>query len=156
MMLSAALLALQVGPDLVIEQRRVLRAGRHEFQARRAPHLGDLRRALHFRRQELLAADDPVARRAAWMSVPIPAIATVISTLLAMATALATARSAPFRGMTARYVIINFPLMAPESSAPSPRYSLVALFAIERGFMTIALAHVAFGGPFAYMRLAAA
>ena len=94
-------------------------------------------------------------QRAAWMSVRIAAIATLASTLLATAAALATARAAPFRGMMTGYVILNFPLMVPEIITAIATLSFFAVLGVERGFMTIALAHIAFCIPFAYMPIRA-
>jgi spermidine/putrescine transport system permease protein len=94
-------------------------------------------------------------QRAAWVSIRIAALATVISTLLATAAALATARAAPFRGMMTSYVILNVPLMVPEIITAIATLSLFALLGVERGFTTIALAHIAFCVPFAYMPIRA-
>jgi spermidine/putrescine transport system permease protein len=94
-------------------------------------------------------------QRAAWVSIQVAALATVISTIMATAAALATARAAQFRGMLTSYLVINFPLMVPEIICAIATLSLFALLGIERGFMTIALAHITFCVPFAYMPIRA-
>ena len=94
-------------------------------------------------------------QRAAWVSIRIAATATVVSTVLATAAALATARAAPFRGMLTSYVVINFPLMVPEIITAIATLSFFALLGIQRGFVTVTLAHICFCVPFAYMPIRA-
>jgi spermidine/putrescine transport system permease protein len=88
---------------------------------------------------------------AAWVSIKIAATATIASTILATAAALATARAAPFRGMLTSYVVLNFPLLVPEIITAIATLSFFALLGIERGFVTVALAHICFCIPFAYL-----
>jgi spermidine/putrescine transport system permease protein len=92
---------------------------------------------------------------AAWVSIRIAATATVVSTVLATAAALATARAAPFRGMLTSYVVLNFPLLVPEIITAIAPLSFFALLGIERGFATVALAHICFCIPFAYLPIRA-
>jgi spermidine/putrescine transport system permease protein len=92
---------------------------------------------------------------AAWVSIRIAATATVASTVLATAAALATARAAPFRGMLTSYVVLNFPLLVPEIITAIATLSFFALLGIERGFATVALAHICFCMPFAYLPIRA-
>ncbi|MDF2764102.1 MAG: transporter permease [Rhodospirillales bacterium] len=101
------------------------------------------------------ALNNREVQRAAWISIEIATVATIASTLLATAAALATARALPFRGMLTSYVIINFPLMVPEIITAIATLSFFALLGIERGFWTIALAHICFCVPFAYMPIRA-
>jgi spermidine/putrescine transport system permease protein len=97
------------------------------------------------------ALNNRQVQRAAWVSIEIATVATLASTLLATAAALATARAAPFRGMVTSYVIINFPLMVPEIITAIATLSFFALLGVDRGFLTLALAHTCFCVPFAYM-----
>jgi ABC-type phosphate/phosphonate transport system permease subunit len=69
---------------------------------------------------------------AAWVSIRIAITATIVSTVLATAAALATARSAPFRGMLTTYVLLNFPLMVPEIITAIATLSFFAVLGIER------------------------
>ncbi len=92
---------------------------------------------------------------AAWVSIRIAATATVVSTVLATAAALATARAAPFRGMLTSYVVLNFPLLVPEIITAIATLSFFALLGIERGFATVALAHICFYMPFEYLPIRA-
>ncbi len=103
----------------------------------------------------LKAFDNREIQRAAWVSIRIAATATAVSTILATAAALATARAAPFRGMLTGYVILNFPLLVPEIITAIATLSFFALLGIERGFLTVALAHICFCIPFAYMPIRA-
>ena len=103
----------------------------------------------------LKALNNRQVQRAAWVSVEIATVATIASTLLATAAALATARTGPFRGMLTSYVIINFPLMVPEIITAIATLSFFALLEIDRGFLTLALAHTCFCVPFAYMPIRA-
>jgi spermidine/putrescine transport system permease protein len=101
------------------------------------------------------ALENREIQSAAWVSIRIAATATIVSTILAAAAALATARAAPFRGMLTSYVVLNFPLLVPEIITAIATLSFFALLGIERGFVTVALAHICFCIPFAYLPIRA-
>jgi spermidine/putrescine transport system permease protein len=96
---------------------------------------------------------------AARNSLTISIVATVVSTMLATAAALATTRTRPWRGMMAAYTVINLPLMVPEIVTAIATLSFFALlasqFGINFGIGNLILAHTVFCIPFAYMPIRA-
>ncbi|MEA2781245.1 MAG: spermidine/putrescine transport system permease protein [Rhodospirillaceae bacterium] len=92
-------------------------------------------------------------------SLTIAFVATVISTVLATAAALATARTRPWRGMKAAYMVVNLPLMVPEIVTAVATLSFFALLAaqfhLNLGIGNLILAHTVFCIPFAYMPIRA-
>lgn len=91
-------------------------------------------------------------------SLQVASFATVISTIAATMAALATTRTAPFRGLTFAYALINQPLMVPEIVTG---VALLVFFAILKnatdynGIGYLLAAHTAFCIPFAYMPIRA-
>jgi spermidine/putrescine transport system permease protein len=98
-------------------------------------------------------------RAAAWISLKLALVATVVSTVFATAAALATTRTRAYRGMTAAYLVINQPLVVPEIITAIATLSFFALLRTEAGiyfgFGNLILAHTVFCIPFAYMPIRA-
>jgi spermidine/putrescine transport system permease protein len=98
-------------------------------------------------------------RAAAWISLKLAAVATIVSTIIATAAALATTRTRAYRGMTAAYLVINQPLMVPEIVTAVATLSFFALLRTEAGvyfgFGNLIIAHTVFCIPFAYMPIRA-
>ena len=98
-------------------------------------------------------------RAAAWVSLKLAAVATVVATVIATAAALATTRTRAFRGMTTAYLVINQPLMVPEIVTAVATLSFFALLRAEGGiyfgFGNLIIAHTVFCIPFAYMPIRA-
>lgn len=98
-------------------------------------------------------------RAAAWVSLKLAFIATIVSTVIATAAALATTRTRAYRGMTTAYLIINQPLVVPEIVTAIATLTFFALLSvvlgIDFGFGKLILAHTVFCIPFAYMPIRA-
>jgi len=98
-------------------------------------------------------------RAAAWISLKLAGIATVVSTVIATAAALATTRTRAYRGITAAYLVINQPLVVPEIVTAIATLSFFALLRSEAGiyfgFGNLVLAHTVFCILFAYMPIRA-
>ena len=98
-------------------------------------------------------------RAAAWISLKLAFVATIVSTVFATAAALATTRTRAYRGMTAAYLVINQPLVVPEIITAIATLSFFALLRTEAGiyfgFGNLILAHTVFCIPFAYMPIRA-
>src|SRR5215831_955399 len=98
-------------------------------------------------------------RDAAFNSLQISVVATIVSTLIATAAALATTRTRPWPGQTAAYMVINLPLVLPEIITAVATLSFFALLAstakINLGIGNLILAHSVFCIPFAYMPIRA-
>ena len=104
------------------------------------------------------ALENDGIRNAAWMSVKVALVATVLSTIAATMAALATARGAAFRGRALAYGIINQPLMIPEivtAIATLSLFSIVKQVTGVTGVGYLMAAHTAFCIPFAYMPIRA-
>ena len=106
---------------------------------------------------ELAWANDKV-KDATLRSLTIASFAAVISTVLATMAALGTTRRRAFKGQTFIYVMINQPLMVPESVTA---VALMILFGLIKtvtgvhGLGYLILAHSAFCIPFAYLPIRA-
>ncbi|MDZ4737213.1 MAG: ABC transporter permease [Rhodospirillaceae bacterium] len=98
-------------------------------------------------------------RDATWVSLKLAGVATVVSTVIATAAALATTRTRAYRGMTAVYLVINQPLVVPEIVTAVATLSFFALLRTELGiyfgFGNLIIAHTVFCIPFAYMPIRA-
>ena len=97
-------------------------------------------------------------RNAAWMSVKVALVATILSTVAATAAALATTRTRSFRGQILAQGIINQPLMIPEivtAIATLSLFSLVKQVTGITGVGYLMAAHTAFCIPFAFMPIRA-
>ena len=96
---------------------------------------------------------------AALNTMQIAIFATIISTIIATAAALATTRTKAWRGQTASYMTINLPLMVPEIVTAIATLSFFGLLAAalgtRLGIIQIMLAHTCFCIPFAYMPIRA-
>ncbi|MCT8328101.1 ABC transporter permease [Albidovulum sediminis] len=97
-------------------------------------------------------------RNAAIVSLKVATSATLIATTFATMAALATTRTAPFRGQGLAFGIINQPLMVPEIVTAVVTLSFFALVKQVTGLTGIGyliLAHTVFCIPFAYMPIRA-
>jgi spermidine/putrescine transport system permease protein len=95
---------------------------------------------------------------ASWRSLRIAAIAAVIATACATLAAIATTRTAPYRGLTFKYSIINMPLLVPEivtAVALLILFSRIKVWTGYSGLGYLIVAHSAFCIPFAYMPIRA-
>ena len=85
--------------------------------------------------------------------------ATVVSTIVATLAAIGMTRVKPWRGMATAFMVINLPLMVPEIITAVATLSFFALIAsklgLNFGIGNIALAHIVFCIPFAYMPIRA-
>ena len=91
---------------------------------------------------------------AALRSLGIACFAATVATMLATMAALATTRTAPFRGRSLVLTAINLPLMAPEIVTAVALLICFALVKIATGYAGIGyilLAHTAFCLPFAFL-----
>lgn len=104
------------------------------------------------------AWENQLVQEATARSVIIAASASVSATILASMAALATTRTAPYRGMTFVYGMVNQPLMVPEIVTG---VALLTFFAVIKqatgygGLAYLILAHTAFCIPFAYLPIRA-
>lgn len=98
-------------------------------------------------------------QNAAVVSLEVALFATVCSTMIATAAALATTRSRPFNGITAAYMVINMPLMVPEIVTGIATLAFFALMGNLLGFTfgeaNLMIAHTVFCVPFAYLPIRA-
>ena len=98
-------------------------------------------------------------RSAAWVSLEVALFATVCSTMIATAAALATTRTRPFTGITGAYMLINMPLMVPEIVTGIATLAFFALMGNLLGFTfgeaNLMIAHTVFCIPFAYLPIRA-
>jgi spermidine/putrescine transport system permease protein len=96
---------------------------------------------------------------AAFNTLKISIVATVVSTIIATAAALATTRTRPWPGQMTAYKVINLPLIVPEIITAVATLSFFALLAsvakINLGIGNLILAHSVFCIPFAYMPIRA-
>ena len=91
-------------------------------------------------------------------SLQIASIAAILATVAGTMAALATTRTAPYRGLTFKYAFINQPLMVPEivtAVALLILFSRVKAFTGYTGLGYLILAHTAFCIPFAYLPIRA-
>ena len=91
---------------------------------------------------------------ATFRSLGIAAVAAAVSSILATMAAIATTRSAAFRGQSLVLAMINLPLMAPEIVTAIALLIFFALVKIATGYSGlgyIVLAHTAFCIPFAFL-----
>ena len=98
-------------------------------------------------------------QEAAWNSLQIALVATVIATVCATMAALATTRTRPWRGMTTSYMVVNLPLMVPEIVTAIATLIFFALLyaalGISFGIGNLMIAHAVFCVPFAYLPIRA-
>ena len=95
---------------------------------------------------------------AAIRSLIIASWAALIATVAATMAALATTRTAPYRGLTFKYALINQPLMVPEivtAVALLIVFSKIKVWTGYSGLGYLIVAHAAFCIPFAYLPIRA-
>ena len=95
---------------------------------------------------------------ASWRSLQIAAVAALIATACATLAAIATTRTAPYRGLTFKYSVINMPLLVPEivtAVALLIVFSRVKVWTGYSGLGYLIAAHAAFCVPFAYLPIRA-
>jgi spermidine/putrescine transport system permease protein len=100
------------------------------------------------------AAGNAQVIEASIRSFQIALIAALIATAAATLAALATTRTAPYRGLTAKYAFINLPLMVPEivtAVALLIFFSRLKTWTGYSGLGYLIAAHTAFCIPFAYL-----
>jgi spermidine/putrescine transport system permease protein len=91
-------------------------------------------------------------------SFQIASAAAVLATVAATMAAVATTRTRPYRGLTAKYAFINQPLMVPEivtAVALLILFSRIKVWTGYSGLGYLILAHTAFCIPFAYLPIRA-
>jgi spermidine/putrescine transport system permease protein len=104
------------------------------------------------------AAKNDDVREAALRSLIVAAFAATLATICATMAALATTRTARYRGLTFKYAFINQPLMVPEivtAVALLIFFSRVKIWTGYTGLGYLILAHAAFCIPFAYLPIRA-
>ncbi len=104
------------------------------------------------------AWDNSQVQEAAGRSLFIAVIAASVSSLVATMAALATTRTAPYRGLTFKYAMINQPLMVPEIVTAVSLlivFSRIKVWTGYSGIGYLVLAHTAFCIPFAYLPIRA-
>ncbi len=97
-------------------------------------------------------------QQATILSLQVAVIATAIATVVATMAALATTRTAPYRGLAVVYAVINQPLMVPEIVTAVATLVFFALIKEATGVTGVGyliLAHTVFCIPFAYMPIRA-
>ncbi len=96
---------------------------------------------------------------AAWISLQVAFVATVVGTIIGTCAALVTTRTKPWPGMTGSYMVINLPLMVPEIVTAIATLIFFALIAnaldMQIGIAKLMIAHTVFCIPFAYMPIRA-
>jgi spermidine/putrescine transport system permease protein len=91
-------------------------------------------------------------------SLQIAGVAAIIATFAATLAAIATTRTAGYRGLTAKYAFINLPLMVPEivtAVALLIFFSRLKIWTGYTGLGYLIAAHTAFCIPFAYLPIRA-
>jgi spermidine/putrescine transport system permease protein len=102
-------------------------------------------------------ANDTV-QEAAFRSLFIATVASIIATVVAAMAAIATTRTAPYRGLTFKYAMINQPLMVPEIVTAVALLIFFAGIKVATGYQGMGYliaAHTAFCIPFAYLPIRA-
>ncbi|MFV2032036.1 MAG: ABC transporter permease [Gammaproteobacteria bacterium] len=105
-----------------------------------------------------LAWNNEGIQNAAIISLEVAVIAMLASTVMATMAALATTRTAPYRGLNLAFTIINQPLMVPEIVTAVATLTFFALIKQATGINGIGyliIAHTVFCIPFAYMPIRA-
>ena len=94
-------------------------------------------------------------REAAWNSFIIAIGAATAGTVLATSAALAMLRAGRFGGRGLSFGLITLPLMVPEIVTAVATLIFFSTIGLERGVLSIFIAHVVFCIPFAYLPIAA-
>ncbi len=104
------------------------------------------------------AAQNSGVQDAAMRSLVVGILAATFATIAATMAALATTRTAPYRGLGFKYAFINQPLMVPEivtAVALLIVFSRIKVWTGYTGLGYLVLAHTAFCIPFAYLPIRA-
>ncbi|MBX9454564.1 MAG: ABC transporter permease [Rhizobium sp.] len=91
-------------------------------------------------------------------SLQIAIVAAIVATSCATLAAIATTRTPPYRGLTAKYAFLNVPLMVPEivtAVALLIVFSRIKIWTGYSGLGYLIVAHTAFCIPFAYLPIRA-
>lgn len=94
-------------------------------------------------------------RTAAFNSFLIAFSAATSATLIATSAALAMVRGGKFKGRTLSFGLISLPLMVPEIVTAVSSLIFFNTIGVDRGLLTIIIAHIAFCIPFAYLPISA-
>jgi spermidine/putrescine transport system permease protein len=94
-------------------------------------------------------------REAAFNSLTIAIVASIIATVIAVMAATAMVRSGGFRGQSVSFALINLPLMVPEIVTAVASLIFFTTIGFKPGLLTIVIAHIVFCIPFAYLPIAA-
>lgn len=92
---------------------------------------------------------------AAWNSLIVATIATIVATALATLAALAMSRGQRFRGQTMALGVITLPLVVPEIATAVATLSFFAVIGFQLGLLSIIIAHTVFCIPFAFLPIRA-
>ncbi|RFZ86862.1 ABC transporter permease [Shinella sp. WSJ-2] len=88
-------------------------------------------------------------------SLTIAAVATLVSTLIALSAALAIVRGKNVRFRKLSETVVNLPLLLPEIVLAVATLILFSLLDIQNGFIRLIVAHSAFCTPFAFLPIRA-
>lgn len=94
-------------------------------------------------------------RVAALNSFTIALVAATSATMIATSAALAMVRGGKFKGRTLSFGLISLPLMVPEIVTAVSSLIFFNTIGVDRGYLTIVIAHTAFCIPFAYLPISA-
>lgn len=89
------------------------------------------------------------------VSLTVAAVATVVSTLIALSAALAIVRGRNVRFRRLSETIVNLPLLLPEIVLAVATLLLFSLLDIQNGLLRLTIAHSAFCTPFAFLPIRA-
>ena len=92
---------------------------------------------------------------AAWNSLTIALSASVASTTIATAAAVAMVRGGAFRGKSLNLALISMPIMVPEIVTAVATLVFFSAIGFALGYLSILVAHIVFCIPFAYLPIAA-
>lgn len=88
-------------------------------------------------------------------SLTVAAVATVVSTLIALSAALAIIRGKNLRFRKLSEMVVNLPLLLPEIVLAVATLILFSLIGIQNGMVKLIIAHSAFCTPFAFLPIRA-
>ena len=89
------------------------------------------------------------------VSLTVAAVATVVSTLIALSAALAIIRGRNLRFRKLSETVVNLPLLLPEIVLAVATLLLFSLLDIQNGMLRLTIAHSAFCTPFAFLPIRA-
>ncbi|GAA4177855.1 ABC transporter permease [Shinella granuli] len=101
------------------------------------------------------ALDNAALVNALKTSLTVAAIATAVSTLIALSAALAIIRGKNLRFRKLSETIVNLPLLLPEIVLAVATLILFSLLDIQNGMLRLVVAHAAFCTPFAFLPIRA-